>query len=235
MNIIRLIKHDRFGIQSRAICLCFILSVSIQEVFAEKRYDGESIPIKYKIIKYHEDKNDYKFLGLTKCQSSIKISTDQTVIVCRKKALDTKTDYGLRLLLINLSKSEPIINDYSQGVQDAYYVKLTGFAKNDLIKPELILAEYGAEYSYGVDLFTLRKKKLNYLGTIDEVVNIDENVGSVVPYIAIYESAGEIRINFIRDVLKINKQGEYISVPKERIKYIVSQQGGFHKEETTHK
>ncbi|MGD8911207.1 MAG: hypothetical protein PVJ68_00505 [Candidatus Thiodiazotropha sp.] len=227
-------NYRKFSIQSGLICVCLLLVACNQKATAIKlNASSASAPIQYERKLLPEDKNDYISLGLTNCQSGIQISAKQTIIACRNKALDTTTDYGLRLFLINLSRSKPTIDYYSHGVQDAYYMKLSGFVNSNSKKPELIMAEYGAEYSYGVNVFTLKGDKINFLGVIEEVVNIDENAASVVPYISITESAGEIRFTFIRDVLQINKQGEYIPVPKEKIKYISSQQGGFHKEEIT--
>ena len=95
------------------------------------------------------------------------------------------------------------------------------------------MAEYGAEYSYGVNVFSLKDDKVHFSGVIGEVVNMDENAASVVPFISITESAGEIHFTFIRDVLQMNKQGEYIPIQKEMIKYLSSHQGGFKKEEIT--
>jgi hypothetical protein len=225
-------KFYKMGALSGLISTCLFLFACNQNAIATK-LNGNSVaaPIEYERRHLAKDTNNYTSLGLEGCQDGILITAKQKIIPCYKKTFDTKTDYGLRLFLISTSKQKLTIDDYSRGFKDAYYVRLSGFFDKNSDKLELIMAEYGAEYSYGVNVFKPQNDKLNFLGLIDEVVNIDENAASVVPYISITELAGNIHFTFLRDVLKINKQGEYIPVHKEKIKYIYSQRGGFHREE----
>jgi hypothetical protein len=234
MKTTKIMNYYKSGALSGLICTYLFLFACTQNAAATKlNSNNMAAPIQYERRNLQKDTNDYTFLGLENCQGGIIITEKKTIIPCHKKAFDTKTDYGLRLFLINTSKQNPTIDDYSRGFKDAYYIKLSGFFNKYSDQPKLIMAEYGAEYSYGVNAFKPQDDNINFLGMIDEVVNIDENAASVVPYISITEFAGKIRFTFLRDILKINKQGEYIPVNKEKIKYIYSKRDGFHREENT--
>jgi hypothetical protein len=84
----------------------------------------------------------------------------------------------------------------------------------------VILAEAGAEFSYGVDVYAFDGVNVKYLGNIGAVVNIHDTLSSSVPYIIIEDDNKILKFTFVKDVMMLNKKGEYVPFSKNNISYV---------------
>jgi len=163
---------------------------------------------------------DFSALGLKNCQSTRALDTTHYLAACRQTS--PKAISGLRLFLVDTRQSEQnAILFRSPDFGDAYYVKVTVFNKDQGDGPTFILAESGAEFSYGVQIYMLDGSELRSAGNIDEVLLDDEeNASSVVPTLQIKDTGQTVVFSFTKNVMVPDRQGNYTTVTPEQIRYI---------------
>lgn len=201
----------RRNILTIMISLLFLSMMSEQAVAENK--------ISYSEMSFPKESIDLTSIRLENCQSGIRIKDNFFLISCNNKKKDTSKNYGLRLFFIE-NKEKPVIRFESQGAGDSYYMKLSAFKKNNAESPLIILAESGAEISYGVSVYMLNDLQIKYIGDIDVTVDLENNPSSVVPFTLIEEDGKSLVVRFSRDVLKMKKDGNYKTISKDQIKYI---------------
>lgn len=135
---------------------------------------------------------------------------------CYDKKSSNKKDYGLRLCLVDIRKGHENLIYKSAGAGDSYYMKLKSLVNKSQL---LVLAETGAEFSYGVDAYMLNGQKMTYMGNIDTVVDDGGSAESVVPFLMVSKHEDVITFSFTRDVLRPDGKGGYSTYSKHKIKY----------------
>jgi hypothetical protein len=163
---------------------------------------------------------DFSALGLKNCQSTRALDTTHYLAACRQTY--PKATSGLRLFLVDTRQpGQKAILFRSPDFGDAYYVKVTVFSKDQGNDPVFVLAESGAEFSYGVQVYTFDGSKLRFVGNIDEVLGDEENAGSVAPALQIKDTGQNVVFSFTERVMVPDRQGNYIETTPERIRYVL--------------
>lgn len=161
---------------------------------------------------------DVSALGLKDCPSIQALDDAHYLAVCR--TTDSKVASSLSLFLIDARQSgKKAILFHSKDFGDAYYVKTTVFSKGQ--GPEFILAESGAESSYGVQVYTLDGSKLRRIGAIAEVLDNEGEAGSVLPALQIRDHGPTVMFSFTNPVMVPDRQGNYAEVAPEQVRYIL--------------
>jgi len=163
---------------------------------------------------------DVSTLGLKGCPSIQALDDAHYLAVCRMA--DAKAASSLFLFLIDARQSgEKAILFRSKDFGDAYYVKITVFSKGQGKGPEFILAESGAESSYGIEVYTLDGAQLRRVGAIAEVLDNEGEGGSVLPALQIRDHGPTVVFSFTNPVMVPDRQGNYAEVAPEQVRYIL--------------
>lgn len=160
-------------------------------------------------------------LGLQKCVEVWLLPDDHLIAACTESSRDTKKDYGIRLYILSKETGSYIIKQRFSGARDAYSAHISFFSHAGKSVPELIAVDYSAELSYGVLLYQYKAGVLKRIGAID--LGFDDGnggVASVVPVMKIVSTAQGFVVGFESDVVKMLKNGTYVSIPKNRIRYV---------------
>ena len=180
------------------------------------RADGESTTDAgdYRIVQVKPAQLDLAALGLTHCTDVLSVSVKRALAACRSKGAEKKEDVGLRVYLVALNDGRPRILSVSQGLGDAYSVKLQLRHNAEASYPNIVLADASAEYAYGIAIFALKGDALRYLGTIDYVLmNADGNPTSALGVTRIRATPGGFKVTFSEDVFAPDRNGEYRQYP----------------------
>lgn len=133
--------------------------------------------------------------------------------------LDSRTDYGARLML--LTQSAGVFNRtyYSAGAGDSYGIRPTFIAncgKNEL----LVLGEISTEYSWGVRVFSYNEGDVHDLGTIPLAIEGEIDASSVVPFMRFTQGTGHSAIvSFTNDLIRNPGSPDESKIPKSSIRY----------------
>jgi hypothetical protein len=144
-------------------------------------------------------------------------------------------DAGLRLFLVEKTNNGFKVRDRSRGSNSAYNLTPT-FYYNAKAESWVILAENGAEYSYGTRVFIFKSKMLADVGTLNVafqrkfgesktngVITAITNEVSIVPYTVISTVNNSLVFSFTQDVEHNPGSNDQRKIAKERIRYIFSQ------------
>jgi hypothetical protein len=144
-------------------------------------------------------------------------------------------DAGLRLFLVEKTNNGFKVRDRSHGSNSAYNLTPT-FYYNAKAAFWVILAENGAEYSYGTRVFIFKDKMLADVGTLNVafqgkfgeiktngVTSAITNEVSIVPYTVISTVNNSLVFSFTQDVEHNPGSNDQRTIAKERIRYIYSQ------------
>jgi hypothetical protein len=85
---------------------------------------------------------------------------------------DSRKDYGIRFYLLEERGGTLTELYHSRGMRDSYVLNPTFFIGKDRV---LIIADTGAEYSWGLEAFEFRARDLKYLGTIKIAKKVSED------------------------------------------------------------
>jgi hypothetical protein len=121
--------------------------------------------------------------------------------LCVTQGSDSSGDYGLRLQLIELRQGKATLKFSSRGMNDSYVLQPMTFVGQDRI---LILAETGAEYSWGLAAFELRDGNLRDLGDIDVAGPESESSAgpeSPLPFATARYVAGDYEVAFATELV----------------------------------
>jgi hypothetical protein len=145
------------------------------------------------------------------------------------------SDAGLRAFLVEKTNKSFKVHDRSHGSKGAYHLTPT-FYYNAKDKSWVILAEHGAEYSYGTRVFIFRDKMLADVGTLNVAFQrkfgVNKTNGkttpitnevSIVPYTVISTVNNSLVFSFTQDVEHDPGRTGQRTIAKERIRYIYSQ------------
>jgi hypothetical protein len=141
-------------------------------------------------------------------------------------------DAGLRLFLVEKTNSGYKVRDRSKGSNSAYNLTPTFYRSGD---SWVILAENGAEYSYGTRVFMFKDNTMNDLGALNVAFNRKfgeiktngvttpiTNEVSIVPYTVISTVNQELVFSFTQDVEHNPGGNDQKPIAKERIRYTYS-------------
>lgn len=164
---------------------------------------------------------DFSALGLKDCQQTLSLDSEHYLAVCRLAT--PATTAGLRLVLVDTGRSgQSAILFQSPDFGDAYYVKLSVFSKDQRDGPDLVLAESGAEFSYGIRVYTLNHSKLHFVGDLDAVLDRDGVASSVAPALRITDTGREVAFTFTDNVMLPDRKGNYTEVAPNHLRYVLS-------------
>lgn len=163
---------------------------------------------------------DFSALGLKDCQSVRALDTAHALAVCRQA--NDKAAPGLQLFLVDTQSSKPISRLlHSSDFGDAYYVKVTVLRNDQGRGPDVVLAESGAEFSYGVQVYTFEGSELHAVGAIHEVLDDEGNASSVIPALHIQDTGQVLLFSFTKNVMLPDRRGSYTEIASERIHYVL--------------
>ena len=166
-------------------------------------------------------KQDFSVFGLKDCQQTLSLDSAHYLAICRLAAPATAS--GLRLFLVDTGRTgQSAILFRSPDFGDAYYVKLSVFGKDQRDGFDLVLAESGAEFSYGVRIYTLDNSKLQFVGHLDAVLDRDGVASSVTPALRIKDTGREVMFTFTDPVMLPDRKGDYIQVAPSHLRYILN-------------
>lgn len=158
-------------------------------------------------------------LGLQDCPSIQALDEVRLLAVCR--IADAKSAARLHWFLIDARQTGTSAIRFRSGdFGDADYVQLAVFSKAQ-DGAELILAESGAEFSYGVQVYALDGMQARRVGAIAEVLNEDGEARSVLPALQIRDHGATVRFSFTAPVMVPDRQGHYAEVAPEQVCYVL--------------
>jgi hypothetical protein len=143
-------------------------------------------------------------------------------------------DAGLRLFLVEKTNDGFKVRDRSHGSNSAYNLTPT-FYYNAKDASWVILAEHGAEYSYGTRVFIFKDKTIADVGLLNvafqqkfseiktgSVTTPITNDVSIVPYTVVSTINNSLVFSFTQDVEHDPGGENQKTIAKERIRYIYS-------------
>jgi hypothetical protein len=145
----------------------------------------------------------------------------------------TADDYGRRLYLVRKGRGGYEMIDRTPGASDSYILKPVFFLGHGRM---LILAEIGTEYSWGLQAYEIRNRRLTYLGLLDATIDSGENVTDPTPFAIVKLVNGRWRVEFSHDLVldagglhdrTIRRKGKKPIVFELKGKEFVPQEGTF--------
>ncbi len=135
---------------------------------------------------------------------------------------ESKNDYGLKFIVFKVDGNDYETIYESSGSYDSYILEPTFFSQDISKKPVVVLAETGAEYSWGARVFILTQElEVQDLGGLDVAVLGEYNdFESVIPYTKIIEKNGIYEFLFTKDVYTNLGSADPKEYSKDKIKYI---------------
>lgn len=160
----------------------------------------------------------FREAGLQDCPSAWDLGEGQALAVCRS----AESGAPLRLYLLDLRKSgKSSVASRSAHFGDAYYVRISAFERAAGDAPALVLAESGAEFSYGVRVYALDQGRLRFVGEIDEVIDREGTASSVLPALRITRAAGKTEFSFVEPVMRPDGNGGYAKLLPGQVRYVI--------------
>ncbi len=111
----------------------------------------------------------------------------------------TASDYGRRLYLVRKGRGGFDMIDRTPGASDSYILKPVFFLGHGRM---LILAEIGTEYSWGLQVYEIRNRRLTFLGFLDATIDSGENVTDPTPFATVKLVNGRWRVEFSHDLVQ---------------------------------
>jgi hypothetical protein len=173
--------------------------------------------VKYELQKYSKKIN---LPGYESCQQGMKVSDKSIIVACYDKNKTAEHDSTLRFLMVDNLDKKPIVKFKSKNFGDSDYMRISVFRCGDVNKPLIVLAEVGADFSYGIEVFQFDGLKMRHLGYLDVSVDGIDNPVSAVPYVKISETNNLLVFSFTKDLFVTDKRGKYKTIPKNKIKYV---------------
>jgi hypothetical protein len=116
----------------------------------------------------------------------------------------------------------------STGEGDSYCLKLSFFTTNRKNDPIIILGETGAEYSWGIHVFFVRKTIIQDIGFLNVGAELkyehSDTVVSAIPYTKVTTDGKKFKFTFTKDMVYGN--ADFDLIKKENI-YYVYEEGNF--------
>lgn len=160
--------------------------------------------------------------GLNDCPSVWKFDEGRFLAACRTDAEQSR----LRLYLVqSLGSGGFSVAFRSAHFGDAYYVNVVVLESMPGDKTALLLAESGAEFSYGVRVYAFDGGTLEFAGEIDEVIDRDGGASSVLPALRVRRVGGRTEFSFSELVMRPASSGGYSEVPPGQVRYVIDSSG----------
>lgn len=135
-------------------------------------------------------------------------------------ALDSKGDVGIRLMSYGRENEKFVRTYFSKGSADSYILK-PSFINRCGGHQLLIFAETGAEYSWGVRVFSYDDGIIKELGSIDLAVEGEFDAESVIPFMKFTQKGRSVVISFTKDVISDPGGKNEKKFRKSAIHYVV--------------
>jgi hypothetical protein len=176
----------------------------------------------YRRIDVLNQKIDLSIMSLTDCHRAFWIEKDLFTISCFDTSRDTPQDSGIRLFVLQKAADGRLkILYHSRGGQDSYILKPTVFKSPKAKHPILILAETGAEYSWGIEVFLVQGRRVTHAGYMEvgaDVESESENPVSAVPYTRIKARGKKLVFTFEKNLVYM-RGGKFTTLKKNQIRY----------------
>lgn len=175
----------------------------------------------YVLTDFPAGKLDLDLIHLENCQACVKLKSNLFAVSCRESKNKSQNDDGLKLYLIEKTKDidKPVIRYQSKCAEDSYYMHLSVFKKVNTDNDLIILAETGAEFSYGIGVYWLQNMQMTYVGELDVTVDEDNTPSSAVAFTKIFQYDDQLIFTFTKDVLILQNNGDYKKINKNRLRY----------------
>jgi hypothetical protein len=158
-------------------------------------------------------------LGMAECPSAGGLDARTVVAVCRSRSVGGAAG-ALHLVLVDRSEGHERIAYRGPSAGDAYYIRPTIFdGEGD--GPTVILAESGAEFSYGIDVYvTGPGLKVRRAGQIELGAPGEDGPTSAVPFVHLERRGKDLCFTFTHDLVRLRPDGSYAQVPKASAGYL---------------
>lgn len=176
---------------------------------------------RYSSVALRPAMQDLTRIGLRDCVEIWEAPDNSILAACKYPSDDTKEDYGLRIFSIVKGQGGPMIRSKSSGAGDAYSARISELKRSNGHSDEIVLAEFSAEYSYGVWIFQRKGDRLRMIGEID--LGLDDgngSVSSIVPAMRLFSATRGFVVKFDRDVVRMKSDGTFVNIPSSKIWYV---------------
>jgi hypothetical protein len=139
---------------------------------------------------------------------------DQVYLIAAVCEDEQPDDYGLRFFLVRVSAGDIHILDRTRGAMDSYSLRPTLFTGEDRV---LILAETGAEYSWGISAFEFAGDRLRSLGNINVARSVNEPIETTenpLPYAKTRHGGDAYVVEFYTDLV-IDPGGDAVELRRD--------------------
>ena len=202
-----------------------LFTIFVGLIFSQISIFAVSKGIPYQKISLNKQKLNLSSLNLTDCEEALEIEKKLFITTCQNRELDNEDDYGIRVYLISAENSKLKVLFESPGALDSYYLLLDTFMANKALFPYVILAEYGAEESWGIEVYLFDKRNIKSVGFLKVGIEYQDAGGpvliSAVPVTKISKEANKFFLSFDKDVVFVHKNGKYEKISKKRLKYVL--------------
>jgi hypothetical protein len=162
---------------------------------------------------------DAAALGMAECPMAAELDARLVLAVCRGRAGGGSAG-PLRLVVVDRSGGQARIAYEGPSAGDAYYVRPTVFQAEG--GPALVLAEAGAEFSYGLDVYVIRPAgRIARAGTIALGAPGEDGPTSAAPFARVERRGDALCVAFTRDLVRGLPDGSYAKVARSRAQYVV--------------
>lgn len=180
--------------------------------------------VEYKKVKIVKKKLNLSSLKLEECDEAIEFKKNLYLINCQNSNKDNEDNYGFRTYLVSYENGNPNIIYESHGAMDAYYALFDVYKVNENV-PYVILAEQGAEESWGIKVYLFEKSKMKGIGFMNVAMEFKDVSGvileSAVPCIGISRKGSDISFKFNKDIVFM-KGRKFTNIEKNKLEYILS-------------
>jgi hypothetical protein len=157
-------------------------------------------------------------VNMAECSSASELKPDTIVAVCRSPGAGNATG-ELHLLIIDRSAEQDKVLYQGPSVGDSFYIRPTVLSGEG--GSAVILAEAGAEFSYGIGVYVVEPgRKIHYAGEIELGAPGEDGPTSAVPYLQVERKKKGFCFRFTHDLVRQKPDGTYATVSKDKAFYM---------------
>lgn len=175
-------------------------------------YAGDNISIGYSDVVLDNRNIAYRFGS--ECVAALAIKKEKVLAVCKNRSLDTKNNYGLRLVVFG-RLDEP--NFFSDGLLDVGSVNIHYLESKGKSFPRIVVLDAFSESAAGLYVYAENGVGMRLLGTITEYRKEDFSKSeygfvSAIDIVKFIPEKDGLRVVFEDDVYKeaISPSGKYM-------------------------
>lgn len=158
-------------------------------------------------------------IDMAECLSMLELRPGLLSGVCRSAGEESSE---LHLVIVEVTASATKRTYLGPGAGDAYYMQQTVFASSPA-EPIVVIAESGAEFSYGLGLYLVEASQpVTYAGELAVGVSNGENVVSAVPFVLMDWDVSGLCLRFARDLVHAQPDGTYSVLSRDRVAFVYS-------------